>query len=700
MTALLAFMLLITADERIDRLPDHHRDWIEKEVLYIIADKEREAFLDLQSEEERAAFMSAFWQRRDPDTITPANEFKEEHYRRYEHANKYFSRESAMPGWMTDRGKIYIILGEPDDREDFTSIPMLYPTEVWFYRQQRDKALPPLNFLFFQEYAVGPYRMFNHFLDEPADLMPAQPMNPEEARMEAYIQLQEMNPSLAHSAFTLRADQGVMTNIYQPDRGGLDFQSLLSDIYVSPHRRVDTRYVDDADAARGVVEAEYLFNYIPNKGMANVLPGPEGASFVHFSIEIAPHDMTLAHDPKKNVYYTSFEVRAEVTTPDDDAIVVHSFTKQPFIQLTETQFRDVAYRAFAYRDMFPLIAGNYRLRVVLKNQARTEYTIFESELAVPDLEPNTPWLGSPVPLYGMARLKPQPEGVPDPYRTYQIGAVGLDPNAKRTVAIGDYLMTHVPVENVPPNYELRAKIYARDDLDDNEITGEPLRDESHRLDFYEGPVVLRMSLDGFQSGRFRFVVDLENPGTDTVASRAVDFDISPLSGIHRAWAVKESIDGENAGLVGIVLAEQAMRIGKLDEGRALAEKALEGDPNLVPARLLLARFHLDSGELLEAIRLLEPARAQAPNNVEVLLALGDAHFQSSHFKRAADLFEVAASIRRPDSGLLNALGLSHARLGNHQSAIGYLKRSLELDPTQQRIQDFLANLESGTNPDC
>ena len=378
-----------------------------------------------------------------------------------------------------------------------------------------------------------------------------------------------------------------------------------------------------------------------------------------------------------------------------------TFTRSGVFRRTYLVCDNEPYRAFAYRDMFPLIAGNYRLRVVLKNQARTEYTIFEAELAVPDLDPSTPWLGSPVPLYGVARLKPQPDGTPELYRTYQIGAVGLDPNAKRTVAIGDYLMTHVPVKNVPLDYELHAKIYARDELDENgtdNVKGEPLRDESHRLDFCERPVVLRVPLDGIQSGRFRFVVDLKDAEANTVASRAVDFDVSPLSRVHRAWAVKESIDGENAGLVTTVLAEQAMRLGKLDEGRALAEKALAGDPNLVPARLLLARFHLDEGEFREAVRLLEPARAQAPDNVEILLALGDAHFQSNNFKRASDIFEIAASIRRPDSGLLNALGLSHARLGNRQSAIGYLRRSIELDPQQQKIQDFLARLESGPEP--
>jgi len=694
MTALLLFSLLVASDDRVDRLSEAHKDWVEKEVLYIIADKERDAFLDLESEEERYAFIGAFWQRRDPDPLTPENEFKEEHYRRYEHVNRYFSRESPIPGWMTDRGKIYMILGEPDDREDFTSVPMLYPTEVWFYRQNRDKALPPLNFLFFQEHSVGAYRLFNHFLDEVNDLMPAQPMNPEEARMEAYVLLQEMSPSLAHAAYTLRADQGVMANIYQPARAGLDFQALLSDIYVSPHRRVDTRYVDDANRARGSVEADYLFNYVPNVGMASVLPGPDGHSFVHFSIEIAPQDMTLAYDPDKKSYYTSFEVKAEVTN-EDESVVVHSFTKQPFIQLTETQFRNVASRAFAYRDMFPLTEGSFRFRVILKNQARTEYTIFEADLEVEAREPTTAWMGQPFPLYGLGRMQLEADA-PPVYRTYQIGAAALDPNAKRTVAVGDFLMTHVPLENVPADFEIRASVHSRSET--GAVDPEPVTTESHRLDFYDHPVVLRIPLEGLDSGRYRSVTELRGPSQERVATKSFDFDISPRSAVHRAWAVKESIDGENLGLVATVLAEQSMRLGDFDRGRALAEGALAIDPNLVPARLFLARFHLDAGDFREAIRLLEPARAQEPNNPEILLSLGDAHFQTNNFERASELFETAATIRRPDAHLLNALGLSHAQLGNRNQALAYLGRSLAIDADQPSIQEFVARLESQPQP--
>ena len=693
MTSLLVLVLLVAADERVDRLPEEYRNWIEKEVVYIIADKERDAFLDLESEEERAAFIAAFWQRRDPDPLTPVNESREEHYRRIEHVNKYFSRESPVPGWMTDRGKMYIVLGEPDDREVFTAVPMLYPTEVWFYQQNREKGLPPLNLLFWQEHAVGPYRLFNHFLDQPEDLMPAQPMSRENSRQEAYILLQEMNPQLAHAAMTMRADQGAYANIHQPDRAGLDFQVLLSDIYVSPFRRVDTRYVDEAGAARGIVEAEYLFNYVPSTGMANVLPGPGNASFVHFSIEIEPRNMTLAHDPQKNVYYTSFELRGEVTTKDDDATVVHSFTKQPFVQLTESQFKDVGYRAFAYRDMFPIVDGEFQLRLVLKNQARTEYTIFDADLVVPDRSGDEPYLGTPVPLYGVSKVKSEGDGAVDLYRTYRIGDVGLDPNAKRTVAIGNYLMVHVPIENVPPDHELRLKIFARDSEGED-----PVLDQTHRLDFYERPVVLRTPLGEISSGRYRFVVELRDPVDAMLAARSVDFDISPLSEIHRPWAVRESIDGENLGVVHSLLSEQAMRLGNAGQGRSLAEQALAEDPNLVPARLLLARFHLDEGRFRDAIRLLEPARAQAPRNAEVLLALGDAHFQSKSYQRAAELFETAASIRRPDPNLLNALGLARAQIGNTEGAIDALARSLELDPAQPEIQEWLDRVRATQSP--
>lgn len=679
--------LPVFGDERVERLPAKYREWIEKEVVYVIAARERDAFLDLKSEEEWEAFIEAFWRRRDPDPLTPMNEFREEHYRRIEFADRNLGREAAVPGWMTDRGRMYIVLGAPRDREEFTSVPYLYPAELWFYDANRDKGLPPLYLLFFQEYHAGPYRLFNHLLDGPEDLMPAQPLDPDNSRRMAYEILQEINPGLAHATITMRADQGAAAGIMQPDRSALDFQGLLADIYASPFRRIDTRYVDEAKSAMGIVETQYIFNYVPSVGIVNVLPGPSESSFVHYAIEIEPRHMTLARDPDKNLYYTTFELQGEVTAKDGETVIA-SFSKEPYVELTESQFREVGSRPFSYRDMFPLVSGEFRFRLVLKNRARSEYTIFESDLVVPERGAATPFLGKPVLLYGMSRIEGGDESAGAAYRTYRIGRTVLEPNAKNAIAIGDYVMAHVPLANAGSDFTLSSKVVSRDD------PTAPPRVETHRLDFYELPLVLRIPIENAAGGRYQLEVELRAPGAGDPLTETLDFDVSPLSQIPRPWAVRDSVEGERLGPLRAALAEQAMRQGNLAEARRLAEDALGSDPNSIPARLLLARLDLDSGDFVGVIRLLEPARAQAPRDADVLLVLGDAHFRVSHFDRARELFETAAALRRPDPSLLNALGVCHAELGNRSEAISYFERSLELDPSQTKIQTLLDELRA------
>jgi GWxTD domain-containing protein len=101
--------------KRLKELDTPYKKWLQEEVPYIITDEERSAFLQLQTNEEREQFIEAFWQRRDPTPDTVENEFKEEHYRRIAYANERFS--SGIPGWRTDRGRMYIMWGPPDQIE-------------------------------------------------------------------------------------------------------------------------------------------------------------------------------------------------------------------------------------------------------------------------------------------------------------------------------------------------------------------------------------------------------------------------------------------------------------------------------------------------------------------------------------------------------------------------------------------------------
>jgi GWxTD domain-containing protein len=102
-------------------------------VRYIITREEEKIFLELP-DSEKPKFIEDFWKRRDPDPTTEENEFKIEYYNRIDRANQLFLGE-GKPGWLTDRGRIYILFGPPQDRITNSSGESSYGrcSEVWYY---------------------------------------------------------------------------------------------------------------------------------------------------------------------------------------------------------------------------------------------------------------------------------------------------------------------------------------------------------------------------------------------------------------------------------------------------------------------------------------------------------------------------------------------------------------------------------------
>lgn len=126
-------------------LKEAYKRWLDQDVPYLITKEERRAFMSLQTDEERENFIENFWRRRDPNPDTEENEFREEYYERIAYANERFT--SGIPGWRTDRGRIYIAWGKPDSIESRPSggaydrpsyegggTTTTYPFEIWFYR--------------------------------------------------------------------------------------------------------------------------------------------------------------------------------------------------------------------------------------------------------------------------------------------------------------------------------------------------------------------------------------------------------------------------------------------------------------------------------------------------------------------------------------------------------------------------------------
>lgn len=104
-----------------------YQKWLDEDVAYIITAEERSAFQSLKTNQEREQFIEAFWVRRDPDPDTTENEYRREHYARIAHASEHFGFK-GLAGWRTDRGRIFIMYGKPDEVQKTSN------GEAWVYK--------------------------------------------------------------------------------------------------------------------------------------------------------------------------------------------------------------------------------------------------------------------------------------------------------------------------------------------------------------------------------------------------------------------------------------------------------------------------------------------------------------------------------------------------------------------------------------
>lgn len=160
---------------------DVYKKWLDNDVAYVITDEERKAFKALTTDEERENFIEQFWRRRDPNPDTEENEFREEYYERIAYANEHFT--SGMPGWKTDRGRIYITWGKPDSIESHPTggsynrpsyegggETTTYPFEIWFYRHL-DNVGEGLEIEFVDPTSTGEYRLARDAYEKDAMAM-------------------------------------------------------------------------------------------------------------------------------------------------------------------------------------------------------------------------------------------------------------------------------------------------------------------------------------------------------------------------------------------------------------------------------------------------------------------------------------------------------------------------------------------------
>jgi GWxTD domain-containing protein len=126
----LTLLAMLSGMTRADQLKPEYQKWLNEDVRWIMTSQERAQFTQLPTDQARDRFVVKFWEHRNPAPGSRVNAFKTEHYRRLAFANQHFA--ARLPGWETDRGRIYILYGPPDA---IARHPGAIPDEVWSYRR-------------------------------------------------------------------------------------------------------------------------------------------------------------------------------------------------------------------------------------------------------------------------------------------------------------------------------------------------------------------------------------------------------------------------------------------------------------------------------------------------------------------------------------------------------------------------------------
>lgn len=657
-------------------LAPEHRRFIEQEAVYIIAPRERDVFAELTTYEERARFIETFWERRDPNPATPENEFRDEHFRRFDYVNDWYGRGTYLDGWRTDQGRMFIILGEPRSIQKWEDENDIVPSELWFYSGSPKNGLPP-NFylLFFQENYVGEYELYNPVADGPEKLVRGATAFQADKAV-AMQTLKLASPELAHASLTFDLAETVDFNNPSPS---LAAGILIDRIQDSPHRAVRTDYVDAWLRYGNRVSAEYSFNFVPSRGAFTVLIGPELTPFVHYGIELDPANFSFESDEDGTRFYTTLDITVEVIGANET--LVYAGDHEVFFELTASQMPHVQNKPIAYLADFPLLPGDYRVSVVLRNRVSQQYTVIERELSVPSFTVGHPVLSGIMLGHDIETLTANP--TPGAMKAFALGDIRLSPVTDSLFSAGESAHLILQVLGAAPDQELRVTIGGAEAATRSLVI--PMSDHP------DGLVVETLDTSGLGGAQYTLDVELADGDGDVISKRSTPFLISPRTAIARPGVYRRSSFGAQIpGLLSLARGNQLLALGRFDEAVAELEKAVRPDnPNLAAAKWQLAAALLETREPVWAKKLLSSLEAEYPRQFEVIAGLGFANYQTGNFEDAALYLERAMSLRPPESGLLNTLGDTYDHLGRNDDARRSFERSLELNPNQPQIQKRL-----------
>lgn len=667
-------------------LSDAHREWLEKNVAYIISPREEEVFEQLSSDEERELFIEAFWRERDPTPGTMRNEAREEHERRVEYANRNLGRETPREGWQTDRGRVYIQLGEPRDIGRHYDPKGFWPMELWTYDvNPRATGLPPFFYvLFFRPEMNGEYVIYNPFIDGPGRLAKQISLQMAEPRQVVRTLLQDVGYEVAHASLSLNASE-------RPDfRSGtasLTNETLLASIAAAPFKGIDTGYTQVFLTHRGEVDASVAFGTMPVGLAAMSFWDQSGMPYLHYAVQIPPERVMLAE--YESDYYLSLGLDVEIADLRGERIESGGETLEEHFD--EQRAQALIRAPLAYYDRLALVPGVYEIAVELVNRVNDEGALARRRMSVAAAPTDEVVLGDLLVATTTRRAADTAQ------RAFHFEGWQYVPATSGRINAGGEM--HLFAQLIAG--------FAAQPGDVIEVTGELIDAAGTAVEtISSAPVTPRpaptptaltatIPLAGVAPGSYTARLTARLPG-DRLLTREHPIEVvaagtqpDPMVLLAGEAPPSETRELQARG-------RQHLRKGETTAALAYFRAGLDLDPGNVGLRRALAQTLHDTGDHAEAARVISPlARSASATSGDALL-LSIALREAGEPAGAAQTARALLSRWRPTPAAHNALGDALLALGEETEAAQAFRDSLALDPEQPEIREKLARISGGS----
>ncbi len=664
---------------REEELPPRFQEFLTL-TRYIILSQEKEVFLQLTSDHDRDAFVRTFWKQRDPTPGTPQNERKEEHIRRFNHANQTFRRQTVRPGWMTDMGRFYIMLGEPTSYERIPSSLDLYPIEIWYFHGDVARGQPTyFALVFFQRGGAGEYKLYDPISDGPAALMVyGRHFNPSDYEgMYEYLLVRV--PTLA--LVSLSMVPGDIPYNWVPSAL---HNIMLAEIIDSVKKDVNPTYATNFLEYKAMVSTEYMENFVDSTTELAFIRDPlMDINFLHFSI--VPEEISIDYYEPDRQYFCNFSLTVNLKK---DERIIFQYTREFPLYFKEEELGHIEGNGIAIEDSFPMIDGQFHLTILLQNSVGKEFTVFEKVVSAPE-DSGRPGIMRPLLGYRTQNFR---RDLHIPFKVLEHKMV-IDP--KYTFAAAENISFLLNVANVTQslweNGKLRVEIRGLKPVDptvkafDVNLRNIPFR---RTLTVTQEIVGSELPPDYYEIELF--LMDGEGR---TLDQKKTGFTVSTQAVLAHPIAQAKAFPLSRNYLYFFSLARQAEETQKWDLAEELYQKAHEANSEYKQGVVDYANFLFKIEKFDRSIELIERLRGDTEMRFQYFLVKGRAFMGRGQYQEAVDSLLQGNEIYDSDTGLLNSLGICYDQLGERQKALDALNASLRLNPAQEEVKALIAEIE-------